>query len=1180
MGGTASRETPQSRPAPAAADTLAKKRLASPETFVRVLTSNDAYSAILAYSGFERVLTVETLSHAARRASRAAELLLDTTEIFEARPFDVERVRRVMMVADRDRLCRARRSGLLGPRPLVVTKTFFRGYYWELHPSVPWTPSDAVYPPEGGARLLSPCGRQSAALGDGTAVLDAPRAAASLAAIKRARLGLLGHGKMTIFVDPDPTDARARKLGKRYFQRLSNAGMLIPRRSWRVDEADAAALVRSMGGPSAPRALRDAAALWHGHDHGGQSLGPERYDAMLARSASSASSVDAALLRRVVDAAAWNNLRREAERGRVYNHRLTEQDFEAACRDAGAPRWREIWAEALDGLLLPFEPEYYKGVEGNVGVVDTIRCAGDVRPGDVASVNIEEFPLLAAASSAITSRCGGDPAVCFGAELENVVFKKRHGGQGVFSLAIGVLKDLEARRDGEADGSAGQRRLETACQAVLARHVPLKGGDDVEVYAKPEQGALNPINGTWKQAKILLPERLSSGYHGLCTVQIGDEESSILLGEVRKAGAQSAATALLVAAVEHSRNDVVRLLLDLSPDFAAEAVLCPGGSFYNRKQRKTALDVAVDAGNSVALGLLCAKLPFFMMGFSRGSLGSSPFHSIRNNDHLSPNLAPQIRAEFARILVDGFTDDFKPEPELAAVSAAVNGDAGRAWQEIARLVAVGKRAVLFHDIRSFVRKRWRRKQRDATAAAADDEEDSDSDSDSDDDDEVLQESRRRKEAALQDTSTAFKKALYAAARHGQVEVIEALLRFPTMTYGLSLKHVAEYAVTEGHPMCFRFLVRELIARSQSVPRLRRQCGELACLAARLGRSESLQVLLEEGVSLHVATSRDDLGLWNSPLEQAALYGQPDCIVVLLKDPAVRASLRERQSDAIAKACTQGHVASLTLLLDVEGVDAGHVRPWPRITSHTSTMLHAVTSDEVNVVETLIHYGVDVNFSVPEYKTPLGMAAIQGYIDIAERLLDAGATVRRQDGDHLFSAYTLACMNFYCSWKGYEEAGEDMLKLLLAERPDDCSPSGPGNPLCEVVAYAGNEEMCRVLLDAGADVSASVEESGVTALHIAVYCAVTHASNLVISARMVPIIRFLVARGADLDARTRCQPTPRHIYEHLDDYASGGDGIPVGATPRDIAAVCGTAERQDAVAALLAAAVAERALKPA
>ncbi|KAH8059886.1 hypothetical protein JL720_13695 [Aureococcus anophagefferens] len=427
---------------------------------------------------------------ATRRGARAApRSSSSTTEIFEARPFDVERAAG-HDGRGRDRLCSRGRAP--GP-PALVTKTFFRGYYWELHPSVPWTPSDAVYPPEGGA-LLSPCGRQSAALGDGTAVLDAPRAAAS--SRRSSARGLLGHGKMTIFVDPDPTDARARKLGKRYFQRLSNAGMLIPRRSWRVDEADAAALVRSMGGPSAPRAL-GTPRRWHGHDHGGQSLGPERYDAMLARSASSASSVDAALLRRVVDAAAWNNLRREAERGRGYNHRLTEQDFEAACRNAGAPRWREIWAEALDGLLLPFEPEYYKGVEGNVGVVDTIRCAGDVRPGDVASVNIEEFPLLAAASSAITSRCGGDPAVCFGAELENVVFKHRHGGQGVFSLAIGVLKDLEARRDGEADGSAGQRRLETACQAVLARHVPLKGGDDVEVYAKPEQD--------WRRRKFHTP---------------------------------------------------------------------------------------------------------------------------------------------------------------------------------------------------------------------------------------------------------------------------------------------------------------------------------------------------------------------------------------------------------------------------------------------------------------------------------------------------------------------------------------------------------------------------------------------------------------------------------------------------------------------------------------------------
>ena len=1135
MGGTTSRQTSKRvRPAPAEAGALAKKGRASPDGFVSVLTSNDVYSAVLSFAGFESVLAVETLSHAARRASRAAELVFDVTHVLEADMY----MGKAIYIANREDLLRARRAGLL-PDKKLVSSSHYRGMFVPFKPSETRTSSDMIYSEEGGVGLLSPCGRLSVIPGDGTAALDAPRAAAALAANKRGLLALLAHGEITINADPDPDDARANKLARRYFAEIQRKNGFIEPAKTRAGADDAAALVESMGGACLPRLLREAAERAPRKDHDGNALGPDRYRVMLDRSAASASSVDAAVLRRVVDAVAWANVRRKCC---FMCHRVNAADFEAACRDAGVLRWREIWTEALDGLLLPFVPEYFSADD------EDAREPGDVRPGDVAFLRVHQSAMLPALSGSIAARCRGDPAACFGPDLEDYVFPRRC----TLALSIGVLKDLEARRDGEADGSAGKRRLEVALEAVLERHVPFKDGDDVEVYDSQDQTAA----GSWKPGKLLMDSDGMSG--SFCRVQFEDDRELTSWRDVRKAGEPSAATALLVAAVEHSRNDVVRLLLDLSPDFAAEAVLCPGGTRHQFHLRMTAYDHAILAGNSVALRLLYAKMPFARLGLNRQD-GS--FCSMRDLDHLSCKLAPKIRAELARVVVDGFYEDYALDLDKPAVVAAVDGDADRVWHEIGNLIAAQKRAELFHGIKKFAKKRWRGKRGDAAA----DEEDGASD------DDYMSEEEDAIEAARHAASATIKSAIIAAARYGQLEVIETLFRFQTPNL-VTMRLAAKNATAEDRPECVAFFLRQMITsrgREYAQSRFR----EVARLAARLGRPAILDVLLESGMSLHVDSDPHNTSI----LEYAAQYGQPEAIVSLLKDPAVRASLRDRRSDAIIVAAMNGHGSSLSLLLDVDGVDVDRVRAFPTAANHTSPLLRAVAENRLKTVEILLRRGANPGYCAPGFRTPLGVAAMQGYYEVGQCLLDFGAPVRRSDAVDS-SALSLACRNFFCTKAGYDYAGADMVKLLLTERPDECPLNVPEAPLCDAVAHHGDAEMVRAFLDAGADVNNAVQDSGVTALHLAVYICVCTTPNYETNNRAEAVIRLLVSSGADLELRTRCQPTPRALYAHL--YRLYGGEIPVGATPRDIAAVCGTPERQDAVAALLAAAVAERALKPA
>ena len=105
----------------------------------------------------------------------------------------------------------------------------------------------------------------------------------------------------------------------------------------------------------------------------------------------------------------------------------------------------------------------------------------------------------------------------------------------------------------------------------------------------------------------------------------------------------------------------------------------------------------------------------------------------------------------------------------------------------------------------------------------------------------------------------------------------------------------------------------------------------------------------------------------------------------------------------------------------------------------------------------------------------------------------------------------------------------------------------GNPPLVMAAYQGRSEIVRMLLDAGADVSAVDPEMKATALHAAAYAGNTDAAKLLIAAKIdidrqgprngytalhdaiwqnnIETARALVEAGANLELRSHSGKTP-------------------------------------------------------
>ena len=165
----------------------------------------------------------------------------------------------------------------------------------------------------------------------------------------------------------------------------------------------------------------------------------------------------------------------------------------------------------------------------------------------------------------------------------------------------------------------------------------------------------------------------------------------------------------------------------------------------------------------------------------------------------------------------------------------------------------------------------------------------------------------------------------------------------------------------------------------------------------------------------------------------------------------------------------------------------------------------VESGEKTAAMELIAEGVDVNERSVDGTTALHWAAHYGDLQLSVALLDAGADPDRAN-DYGATPMSVAAL----------EGDDEIIAALLAAGADVESANTEGQTALMAVARTGRVATAELLLDAGADVNATELWGGQSALMWA-------------AAQQHPdMVRLLISRGADIDARGRAHDWQRRV----------------------------------------------------
>lgn len=225
----------------------------------------------------------------------------------------------------------------------------------------------------------------------------------------------------------------------------------------------------------------------------------------------------------------------------------------------------------------------------------------------------------------------------------------------------------------------------------------------------------------------------------------------------------------------------------------------------------------------------------------------------------------------------------------------------------------------------------------------------------------------------------------------------------------------------------------------------------------------------------------------------------------------------------------GNCLVLQHLLD-EGFNVLDLDGFERSAVHWAAM-----SGQRAILKLLLKQGAEVMNSDGESHTALHYAASFGHAEIAKLLLENSASTSEK------SLLRTAVINGHVK----------MVMLLLDRGADISATTDDGQtPLHRAAVYGGDVKVAELLLDRGADISTTTDVGG-TPLHVAAFYG------------HVKMAELLLDRGADISAATDGGETPLHaaalrrnwdVYEHLGEYGlSLGDLLDGTGTPQHLEA---------------------------
>jgi ankyrin repeat protein len=351
--------------------------------------------------------------------------------------------------------------------------------------------------------------------------------------------------------------------------------------------------------------------------------------------------------------------------------------------------------------------------------------------------------------------------------------------------------------------------------------------------------------------------------------------------------------------------------------------------------------------------------------------------------------------------------------------------------------------------------------------------------------------------------------LMTAAYAGALDTVEVLLRHGADVNAAESARgqtALMWALGEGHTD----VVRSLIEHGANVSAMTSTGFAPLLFAAREGDVASARLLLDEGADPNTRVEEE------APDSEVELKSRQDStslsalhIAVQRGHTSVAHLLIERGADPNydTPGWTPLHWAAGTWETELNGLN-GITAP----KGHEWDTLRGVQEGKFELVKALLNHGADPNAQLtrtparygftatrhPKDMTPIGLAAFAGEADIMRLLAEHGAdlSLRTQNG---LSPLLIAAgvIRFSLGWQQENAVPEEDLLAAV-----------------------------QAALELGADVH-ETDHAGNTALHGAAWL------------RSEKMIRFLVAKGGDINARTRDGQSPLSIAERNGRTAGGG-----------------------------------------
>ncbi len=172
---------------------------------------------------------------------------------------------------------------------------------------------------------------------------------------------------------------------------------------------------------------------------------------------------------------------------------------------------------------------------------------------------------------------------------------------------------------------------------------------------------------------------------------------------------------------------------------------------------------------------------------------------------------------------------------------------------------------------------------------------------------------------------------------------------------------------------------------------------------------------------------------------------------------------------------------------------------------------AVQLNDIVLVKALFEAGADVNARDKLGETPLHVAVVRGYREIASLLIEKGADVNARDVRGLTPVHAAA-------WRG----SRDTVDLLITNGADINALDKDRLTPLHTAALAGRTETVALLIEKGADVNAQ-NKNALTPLHVAAL------------AGDKETVALLINKGANVNAQSKDGLTPLNMASKQDHW---------------------------------------------